>query len=79
MRACIELSTVGSPDAESFVSCCGRFVDGAGYQAFISTPTGNVGNLQRLISSSAGEGVARPGSRPGSDRGGTIEGASIGV
>jgi len=37
---------------------------------------GNVGNLQRLISSSiAGEG----GSRPRSDRGPTIEGASIGV
>ena len=39
---------------------------------------GNVGNLQRLISSSAAEGSGR-GSRPGSDRGGTIEGASIGV
>jgi len=41
---------------------------------------GNVGNLQRLISSSAAEGGGRtPGSRPGSDRGGSIEGASIGV
>jgi twitching motility protein PilT len=42
---------------------------------------GNVGNLQRLISSSAGgSGGSGGGSRPGGDRGGpSLEGASIGV
>ena len=42
---------------------------------------GNVGNLQRLISAAAaGEGASRtPGSRPGSDRGPSLEGSSIGV
>jgi twitching motility protein PilT len=39
---------------------------------------GNVGNLQRLISAATAEGRG-PGSRPGSDRGPTLEGASIGV
>ena len=41
---------------------------------------GNVGNLQRLISAAAAEGGGRgPGSRPGSDRGPSLEGSSIGV
>jgi twitching motility protein PilT len=43
---------------------------------------GNVGNLQRLISAAAaeGRGPAGPGgSRPGSDRGPSLEGSSIGV
>jgi len=40
---------------------------------------GNVGNLQRLISSAA-TGSSGGGSRPGGDRGGpSLEGASIGV
>ena len=41
---------------------------------------GNVGNLQRLISAAAAEGT-RPGagSRPGAERGPTLEGSSIGV
>jgi len=41
---------------------------------------GNVGNLQRLISAAAAEGRGPGGgSRPGSDRGPTLEGSSIGV
>jgi twitching motility protein PilT len=44
---------------------------------------GNVGNLQRLISAAAAEGRGPSGgpggSRPGSDRGPTLEGSSIGV
>ena len=41
---------------------------------------GNVGNLQRLISAAAAEGrSSSSGSRPGGDRGGSLEGASIGV
>jgi len=41
---------------------------------------GNVGNLQRLISSAAGGPGSGGGSRPGGDRGGpSLEGASIGV
>jgi twitching motility protein PilT len=42
---------------------------------------GNVGNLQRLISAAAAEGRGpQPGgSRPGGDRGPSLEGASIGV
>jgi twitching motility protein PilT len=40
---------------------------------------GNVGNLQRLISSAASQGGGGGGSRPGGDRGPSLEGASIGV
>ncbi|MCG3133622.1 MAG: hypothetical protein HMLKMBBP_00836 [Planctomycetes bacterium] len=45
---CIEVATVGSESGAAFVSACARYVvsgPSAGFQGFISTPSGNTGNL----------------------------------